>query len=386
MTEKNETENQEDLDLEERSWFSKPRYVIPLVIMVIIAGVSAFLLTRGPGGDGGGGGQSPTAFFSPSSTSLTAGESVDFLSTSVDPDGTIITWLWDFGDGTTSTEQNPTHLYLSPGEYTVKLTVTDDDGNTSSYSVDIIVTEGQPTNQTPTADFTYSPSSPTTDNVIQFTDTSTDPDGTIVSWSWNFGNGYSSTSQNPTHQYSSPGTYTVTLTVTDDDGNTDSYSVDITVTEGVGGISGDYIDPATTSAGDVWFSPETGTLSGTGTAYSDEVHVNSGTQKLGAYSFIITYNENIILVDNTKGAYGGVDAGTDGFVTVVNTDTPGTLVVNGFDINGTGPGNDLHVLTIYWTTTGTGTTTLDLTVTNLTDETGTTIGTPNGINGERTVE
>ncbi|MBU4256596.1 MAG: PKD domain-containing protein, partial [Candidatus Thermoplasmatota archaeon] len=59
------------------------------------------------------------------------------------------------------------------------------------------------TNIAPTANFTYTPSSPTTADTIQFTDTSTDVDGTIVSWSWQFGDGVTSTLQNSTHQYSS---------------------------------------------------------------------------------------------------------------------------------------------------------------------------------------
>ena len=81
----------------------------------------------------------------------------------------------------------------------------------------------------PTANFTYSPSSPTDLNIIQFTDTSTDIDGYIDLWYWEFGDGDDSTFQNPTHQYSDDGTYLVNLTVTDDDGATDSISKDIIV-------------------------------------------------------------------------------------------------------------------------------------------------------------
>jgi len=149
------------------------------------------------------------------------------------------------------------------------------------------------------------------------------------------------------------------------------------------GVWSESTEVTTTNPGDVWFSPLTGTTSAS--SYSDEVHANSGTSKLGAYQFTITYDESIIAVDTTKGM-DGVEAGPDGFFAAVNANTPGTLIVNGFSTAGTGPGSDLHVLTIHWTTVGTGTTTLDLTVTDLTDETGVTIGTPNGISGERTVE
>jgi len=90
---------------------------------------------------------------------------------------------------------------------------------------------GGTTNSPPTADFTYSMS----DLTVDFTDQSTDSDGTISSWSWDFGDGATSTAQNPSHAYASDGTYTVTLTVTDDDGATGTASQDVTVSSGGGG-------------------------------------------------------------------------------------------------------------------------------------------------------
>jgi hypothetical protein len=86
-----------------------------------------------------------------------------------------------------------------------------------------------PPNEFPTAFFTYYPSFPTTNDTVQFTDQSGDWDGTIVSWSWNFGDGTTSILQNPTHQYANAGTYIVTLTITDNSGATDSTSQSITV-------------------------------------------------------------------------------------------------------------------------------------------------------------
>ena len=83
--------------------------------------------------------------------------------------------------------------------------------------------------QSPTADFSYSPANPILGETVDFTDQSSDPGGAIDEWSWNFGDGNTSTVQNPSHQYSSEGTYTVTLTVTDNDGNTDSISNQVTV-------------------------------------------------------------------------------------------------------------------------------------------------------------
>ncbi|EMR74272.1 PDK repeat-containing protein, partial [Thermoplasmatales archaeon SCGC AB-539-N05] len=81
----------------------------------------------------------------------------------------------------------------------------------------------------PVADFTWSPLSPTDLDTIQFTDASTDSDGTVVAWSWNFGDGNTSTLQNLTHQYADNGTYNVTLNVTDNDGATNTTSKNIIV-------------------------------------------------------------------------------------------------------------------------------------------------------------
>jgi PKD repeat protein len=86
-------------------------------------------------------------------------------------------------------------------------------------------------NTPPSADFSYSTSGLTVD----FTDQSTDTDGSVVAWSWDFGDGNTSTQQNPTHTYASANTYTVTLTVTDDDSDTDSVSKSVTVSETQGG-------------------------------------------------------------------------------------------------------------------------------------------------------
>ena len=90
---------------------------------------------------------------------------------------------------------------------------------------------GTPTNEPPTGEFTYLASELT----VTFTDTSTDSDGRIVGWSWNFGDGGTSPLQNPAHTYAGSGTYSVTLMVTDDDGATDSISKNVTVTAGSGG-------------------------------------------------------------------------------------------------------------------------------------------------------
>jgi len=92
-------------------------------------------------------------------------------------------------------------------------------------------------NSPPTANFTWTPQIPTTSDTIFFTDSSIDSDGSIVSWTWDFGDGNISYQQNPTHQYSHIGTYNVTLTVTDNDGANDSITKQMMV------LSNDTIPP-----------------------------------------------------------------------------------------------------------------------------------------------
>lgn len=150
---------------------------------------------------------------------------VHFVDESVDPDGTITAWAWDFGDGQTSTEQNPVHQYAANGMYSVTLSVTDNGGLVGTTQRNIVVV-----NTLPRAAFDYEETDTEGEpNKVAFTDKSTDADGTIVGWSWDFGEPESgarnaSTEQNPVHQYSKNGVYTVTLTVVDDSGGTDTVT------------------------------------------------------------------------------------------------------------------------------------------------------------------
>lgn len=160
---------------------------------------------------------------------------VTFSDGSSDSDGTVASWNWDFGDGNTSTSQNPVYNYATGGTFTVALTVTDDAGatDTSSQSVTVVAP-----NVAPTAGFT----TVITDLSVDFTDTSSDSDGTVASWSWDFGDGNTSTTQNPTNVYAAAGSYTVSLTVTDDEGATNTDSQTVTVTEAGSETSGGFTE------------------------------------------------------------------------------------------------------------------------------------------------
>jgi len=176
----------------------------------------------------------PTAGFAFSPTEPTTRDVVQFTDQSSDSDGTVILWNWDFGDETTSTDRNPSHQYGDAGTYSVTLTVTDDDGGTDELSHEIIVEEA--IGEIIQAIFAFSPTEPTTRDVVQFTDQSSDSDGTVTSWDWDFGDEATCTDCNPSHQYGDAGTYSVTLTVTDDDGDTDELSHEIIVEEAIGEI------------------------------------------------------------------------------------------------------------------------------------------------------
>jgi len=146
----------------------------------------------------------PVAEFTATPTSGPVPFQVQFIDQST---GEITSWLWDFGDGGTSTTRNPSHTYTSAGYFTVSLTVTSPAGSDTETKTNYIhVTE-----TAPVAAFSASPTSGQRPLTVQFSDQST---GTITSWAWSFGDGGTSTLQSPSHTYNSTGYFTVSLTVT----------------------------------------------------------------------------------------------------------------------------------------------------------------------------
>ena len=174
-------------------------------------------------------GEAPSASFVYSPANPAENETIYFnASQSTDEDGTIESFDWDFGDGTTGKGETITHRYGNSGSYTVLLRVTDDDGNIDSASQTVSVGE----NQSPVASFFYTPADPVVNQVIQFNGTeSHDPDGTIREYKWEMGDGAVLYGSVITHKYSSRGTYTVYLRVTDNSNNTGSTSKTITVSD-----------------------------------------------------------------------------------------------------------------------------------------------------------
>lgn len=152
----------------------------------------------------------PRANFVADKTKGQAPLSVKFTDTSK---GNPTAWTWDFGDGSTTAEQNPTHTYDANGVYTVGLTVHNSNGDDTETKINYIsVRKG------PVADFKVNERIGKAPFIVKFQDLST---GTPTRWQWEFGDGMGSTEQNPTHVYKQEGAYDVRLTVWNSEG-TDS--------------------------------------------------------------------------------------------------------------------------------------------------------------------
>src|SRR5690554_6521739 len=154
----------------------------------------------------------PVADFSAGDVCLN--DLTNFSNSSSIPSGSITAWSWDFGDGNTSNLENPTHTYSDEEVYDVTLTVTSNHGCTNT-------TTGTGTVY-PLPQVSFSPTSVCLDSNTVFTDLSSisndHTSNTLTDWAWDFGDGTSSTLQNPTHTYAGAGTYTAILTVTSNQG------------------------------------------------------------------------------------------------------------------------------------------------------------------------
>ena len=157
-------------------------------------------------------GAPPVAVITPPEAPWRVGAPVTFDgSASTDADGQLVRWQWDFGDGQTAEGATVTHTFATAGLATITLTVTDDDGFTHAATLDLPVGVD---NQAPIAD--AGPDIFADVGLVRFDATrSSDPDGVVTAWSWDFGDGQSDTGATPAHAYTAGGVYTVTLTVTD---------------------------------------------------------------------------------------------------------------------------------------------------------------------------
>ncbi|RLD61457.1 MAG: hypothetical protein DRJ01_07890 [Bacteroidetes bacterium] len=174
------------------------------------------------------GSSAPVAEFTANQTIINQGESISFTDQSTN---TPTSWSWDFGDGGTSTEQNPTYIYNTSGTYTVSLTATNDNGSNTETKTDYITVNAL--GPLPTADFTANKTLILADETVIFTDQSTN---TPTSWAWNFGDGNTSTIQNPSHTYNTAGKYAVELIATNENGS-DTLTMSYYIIVGTGSVT-----------------------------------------------------------------------------------------------------------------------------------------------------
>ncbi len=192
-----------------------------MALFIMVAAISGCALFNG----------APIASFNVSPTTGPAPLLIEVNgASSIDPEGDVLTFNWDFGDGSFGSGVSATHTYTNEGQFTIRLTVTDSQGKQSSTAQTIWVIE--PSNL-PEASFTASPSSGGTPLTVAFNAAaSSDPNGTISTYIWTYGDGSTGSGVSVIHTYAAEGTYTATLTVTDNEGFSDTMSMLIVVIDG----------------------------------------------------------------------------------------------------------------------------------------------------------
>ena len=162
---------------------------------------------------------------------------MSFTCSASDPDGNALYYYWDFGDGQHSHDQNPTHTYRTEGTYTVLLTVSDTMGAKATSTLTITV--AVPANKPPVISyFSVCPQEGTAPLTVHCSCSASDPERDTVSYLWDFGDGQTSTAEDPSHTYQASGIYTVTVTVEDSLGAKTIRTASILVYEQGGGDTG----------------------------------------------------------------------------------------------------------------------------------------------------
>ena len=159
-----------------------------------------------------------TVFFDGTASTAPAGRSIDG-------------YVWNFGDGETQTRPHPVHIYSTADTFVVRLTVTDSRGFSASTTQEIKVGSEEGGSAGPTASFTVSPTTGTTDTVFNFDASASGPQSTIETYTWNFGDGTFALEPTVTHKFTTADTYSVRLMVTDDQGRTDTTAQTLKVKE-----------------------------------------------------------------------------------------------------------------------------------------------------------
>lgn len=267
------------------------------------------------------------------------GESITFDAGKSSVSGsTLEHYVWEFGDGATTNEtsEETTHTYAEDGNYNVTLRVKSADGRAADLTKTVTVY-----NEAPTANFTYSAQSLEVGKSISFDGTgSSDSDGSISRYEWDFGDGAAATGATPTHTYSSPGNYTVSLTVTDNDGSSRTTNREIRISDSRPSVSTvsvedapiNYSDAATTQNITVVFDePMNTSVLPSVTVTNDEGATVDATPDVGwinatAYSERVNIRQTGIETTATVSVSDGRD--TDDNVQNPNPDESNTFLID----------------------------------------------------------
>ncbi|MFC1719431.1 PKD domain-containing protein, partial [Candidatus Poribacteria bacterium] len=305
----------------------------------------------------------PTAEFTWSPEPQDEGSPVEFTDMSASPTDTIVSWLWDFGGLGSSSDENPSYTFVDDGTHTVTLTVTDDDGSVGTVSYGVTVLD-----LSPTAEFTWSPDPQIEGSPVEFSDMSASPTDVIVFWSWDFGDGQTSTEQNPENTYEDNGIYTVALTVTDDDNSMNTVLHDVTISNvapiidsiiGAAGLvyegsevgfSGSFIDPGTVDTHTIDWDFGDGTAETDTTLVLTHVYADNGS-----YTATLTVTDKdggigidtlIVTVENEEPVVGQISVSVEGVLHEAPVIEAGTEIVASAEF--TDPGADGHTAVWDW--------------------------------------
>ena len=278
----------------------------------------------------------------------------------------IVSWIWDFGDGTTSTQANPIHVYDQPGIYTPELSVTTANGCTDMYSDPNAIQVIGP-------DVNFGGNLLTSDcapHTVNFTD-STIFNAPIVAWDWSFGDGNTSNFQNPSNDYLATGSYDVSLTVTDIDGCSRTLTFqDYVVIE-------DLVPPTITCPSDLTLSTDPGVCSASNPAIGTAITADNCAIASTVNDVPTTIFPGIVIVAWTTTDDSGLTASCNQSITVLDESTTSSITESVCDSYTTPSGVNLSSSVLFTdvipNATGCDSTiSIDLTVnfssqTNLTD-------------------
>lgn len=284
-------------------------------------------------------------------------------SASDDSDGTIASYAWDFGDGSTGSGATESHTYTATGTFLVKLTVTDNRGGTDTASRSITV--NRVVNQAPVAAFTPS----CTGLACTFDGSaSSDPDGTLASRTWDFGDGSTGSGATESHTYASAGSYQVTLTVTDDKGSSSSRTATVVVSAANQAPTAAFtssVSGSTVSFDAAGSTDADGTVASYAWAFGDST-TGTGRTTSRTYAAAGTYSVRLTVTDDdgatssvtrsvTVAPAGATPIVADAFTRTTtrwgNADTGGTYTYSGSTHSTNGSTGNVRV-----TTAGTGAT------------------------------